>query len=83
MKNREVTMKRNCGSRTRRVALRTRWLRATTDWTEAESNRRRLLGPVGRELITDEECGQLLVTNLVCEPISSRLDADGSRWRIR
>jgi hypothetical protein len=50
------------------------------------TNRRWLRGPVSRELITaaaDEECGQLLVTNLVCEPISSLLDADGSRWRVR
>jgi hypothetical protein len=49
------------------------------------ANRRWLLGPVNRALITaaDEECGQLLVTNLVRKPISSRLDADGSRWRVR
>ncbi len=48
------------------------------------ANRRPLLGPVSRELITaaDEEYGQLLVTNLVSEPISSRLDSDDSRWRV-
>ena len=49
------------------------------------ANRRWLLGSVSRELITaaDEECGQLLVSNLIGEPITSRLDSDGSRWRVR
>ena len=36
MKNGEMMMKWNCGSRAGRVALRTRWLGTTTDWTGAE-----------------------------------------------
>ncbi len=59
------------------------WERPQIGQKESAS-RQWLLWSVSRKLITvvGEECGQLLVTYLVCEPISSRLDADGSRWRV-